>query len=205
MKTFFNQSGPIGISKFHSSNYLDLIRFITVVIIWGLLSTDILASQSDQRLDPLFNRLQTTLSEVEAQTIEITIWKIWIESDQDEVNRLMQAGTSAMEKRDYETALKVFDKVVAIAPNFAEGWNKRATVHYLRKDFAPSIKDIQRTLNLEPRHFGALSGLGLVFMEMERYDSALRAFKDALKVHPHLRGAKANVDAIRKHLGSVQI
>ena len=205
MKTFFKQSDPIGISKFHPSDYLDLIRFITVVILGYFLPTDILASQSDQRLDSLFNRLQTTVSKVEAQTIEITIWKIWIESDQDEVNRLMQAGISAMEKLDYGTALKVFDKVIAIAPNFAEGWNKRATVHYLRKDYAASIKDIQRTLNLEPRHFGALSGLGLVFMEMERYDSALRAFKDALKVHPHLRGAKANIDVIRKHLGNVQI
>ncbi|MBN4054203.1 hypothetical protein JYT87_00675 [Nitrospira defluvii] len=205
MKTFFKQSDPIGISKFHSSDDLDLIRFITVVVIWCLLPMDILASQSDQRLDPLFNRLQTTMSRVEAQTIEITIWKIWIESDQDEVNRLMQAGISAMEKLDYGTALKVFDKVIAIAPNFAEGWNKRATVHYLQKDFAASIKDIQRTLNLEPRHFVALSGLGLVFMEMEQFDSALRAFKDALKVHPHLRGAKANVDAIRKLLDNVQI
>lgn len=185
--------------------FFNPFRLITVVIVWGLLSTDLLASQSDQRLDPLFNRLQTTLSDVEAQTIENTIWKIWIENDHDEVNRLMQAGTSAMQKLDYETALKVFDKMVTIAPNFAEGWNKRATVQYLRKDFAASIEDIQHTLNLEPRHFGALSGLGLVFKEMERYDSALRAFKDALKVHPHLRGAKANVDAIRKHLGRVQI
>jgi len=196
---------PQGISKFHSSYHLDLICLITVVTIWGLLSTDILASQSDQRLDPLFNRLQTTLSEVEAQSIEMTIWKIWLESDQDKVNRLMISGISAMGKLDYATALKVFDEMVSIAPNFAEGWNKRATIYYLQKDFSASIKDIHRTLNLEPRHFGALSGLGLVFMEMEQYDSALRAFKDALKVNPHLRGAKANVDALHKLLGNVQI
>ncbi|MEO1860714.1 MAG: tetratricopeptide repeat protein [Verrucomicrobiales bacterium] len=176
-----------------------------MVILWGLLSTETLASQSDKRLDPLFKRLQATLSKVEAQSIEMTIWRIWVESDQDKVNNLMNSGIAAMGNLDYATALKVFDKMVAIAPHFAEGWNKRATIHYLQKDFAASIKDIKRTLNLEPRHFGALSGLGLVLMEMEQYDSALRAFKDALKVNPHLRGAKANVDALRKLLGNVQI
>lgn len=205
MTAFFNQSSPIGISKFYSSIYLTLIHFILMIIILGILSTDILASQSDQRLDSLFNRLQTTSDEVEAQKIEIKIWEIWIESDREEVNNLMQRGISAMGKLDYETALKIFDKVVAIAPDFAEGWNKRATVHYLRKDFAASIKDVQRTLKLEPRHFGALSGLGLIFMEMKQYDSALKAFNDALEINPHLRGVKANADAIRKFLGIIEI
>ena len=199
------QVKPIGISKFHLLSGFDFIRFFTVMILWGILSTDISASQFDPRLDALFNRLQTTESVLEARTIETTIWDIWKESEQDEVNRLMRFGTSAMDRLEYGRALKIFDQMVAIAPDFAEGWNKRATVHYLRKEFPASMQDIQRTLNLEPRHFGALSGLGLVYMKMERYDSALIAFKDAMKVHPHLRGAKANIDAIRKHLGGVQI
>ncbi len=205
MKTLMKQSKPIGTLKFHYSNGFDFIRIFITVIIGVLLSTDILASQSDPRLDALFSRLQTTLSVPEARKIESTIWKIWIESEQDEVNRLMQAGTSAIDQLDYGKALEVFNQMVAITPDFAEGWNKRATVHYLRKDFPSSILDIQRTLNLEPRHFGALSGLGLVYMALERYDSALIAFKDAMKIHPHLRGAQANIDAIRKHLSAVQI
>jgi tetratricopeptide (TPR) repeat protein len=96
--------------------------------------------------------------------------------------------------------IAIFDRVVTTLPDFAEGWNKRATVHYLNEDYTASVIDIERTLVLEPRHFGAISGMGLIFMARGDEAGALRAFEEVLKIHPHARGAKARVEELRKKL-----
>ena len=87
-------------------------------------------------------------------------------------------------------------------PDYAEGWNKRATVHYLKGDYSASVIDIERTLALEPRHFGAISGMGLIFMARGDEAGALKAFKEVLKIHPHARGAQFHVEELRKKLMS---
>ena len=90
--------------------------------------------------------------------------------------------------------------MVQIAPKFAEGWNKRATVHYLLQNYDESIEDIKSTLLLEPRHFGAISGLGLCYLAQKRYFEALQAYQDVLEVHPNLNGAKRNIQRIKNYL-----
>src|SRR5919106_44813 len=104
-----------------------------------------LADQQDRRLEDLFARLQTTTSRAEAQVAQQQIWQIWIEADDSLANRLMRNGIEAMAARRNSLALQYFDQLVEEAPDFAEGWNKRATVHYLMDDYAASVLDIERT------------------------------------------------------------
>ena len=163
------------------------------------------ADQTDPRLEQLFAQLKTTDDPGQAHGIERVIWQIWIESDDGAVRLLMEDGVEAMARRDYRAALAKFDQMVAIAPDFAEGWNKRATVHYLVGNYGESLSDIEKTLALEPRHFGALSGRGLVYVALEEEELALESFEAALKVHPLLPGARLNAAALRKRLEDREI
>lgn len=166
----------------------------------ALWSSGARADQTDPRLDPLFARLQVTRSPAEADAIERRIWEIWSESDDLRIGLLMQEGVAAMAQRLYRRALERFDRMIEAAPDFAEGWNKRATVHYLMGDFRASVLDIRRTLDLEPRHFGALSGLGLIYDALEAPAAALRSFEAALAINPHLDGTRRRVEALRRAL-----
>ena len=167
----------------------------------GLLAASIAAAdQNDPRLDPLFDALQGASDAESAQPVERAIWQIWLVSDNNAVNILMRNGMRAMERRDYRAALRDFDQIVKIAPDFAEGWNKRATVNYLIGQYEDSLADIGATLKLEPRHFGALSGRGLVLVELDRTKEALDAFEAALRVYPQMPGARSNAEALRKIL-----
>ncbi|KGM44350.1 hypothetical protein JY97_01365 [Alkalispirochaeta odontotermitis] len=158
------------------------------------------ADQSDEQLDGLFDRLRSTADPMEARILEIQIWRIWTDTGRDDMNVLMTQGTQAMARGRLQEAIAIFDEVVITLPNFAEGWNKRATAHYLSKDYTASVTDIERTLALEPRHFGAISGMGLIFMARGDETGALHAFEEVLKIHPHASGAKARVEELRKRL-----
>lgn len=158
------------------------------------------ADQSDARLEALFERLRTTAEPLEAQTIEVQIWRIWTDSGRDDVNALLADGTRAMAQGRLKEAIAIFDRVVATLPDFAEGWNKRATAHYLYENYTDSVIDIESTLALEPRHFGAISGMGLIFMARGDEAGALGAFEEVLKIHPHARGAQAYVEQLREKL-----
>jgi tetratricopeptide (TPR) repeat protein len=155
-----------------------------------------LADQTDRRLDRLFDRLRQTDDRAEATIIQNRIWQLWFESDSEDVDLLMRAGEIAMNHGRHKEALRAFDRVVELAPEFAEGWNRRATLHYLMGNYDASVADVERTLALEPRHFGALSGLGLINMRLGYTDQAVRAFRKALEVNPHLPGAKANIEQL---------
>jgi tetratricopeptide (TPR) repeat protein len=156
------------------------------------------ADQDDPRLPALFARLKTVQSDGEARAIETLVWQIWSVSADDEVNTLMLRGLRAMSDGDPKQALPVFDALVRRSPNFAEGWNKRATIYFLLGDFESSVSDIERTLQLEPHHFGALSGLGQIYLALDRDEAALKAFEAALAIDPHLIGVKAAVEGIKK-------
>ena len=117
----------------------------------------------------------------------------------------MEAGSLAMAGQKLEIALKAFNRIIELAPNFAEGWNKRATLYYLMGNYPASLADIKRTLELEPRHFGALSGLGLVNVELAHDEAALAAFERALAVDPHLDSANKNAEALRERIKQRQI
>ena len=156
------------------------------------------ADQNDARLDGLFERLQETSDPADAANLQNSIWKIWIEADDATSSDLMQRGMGAMADGDHETALDAFDNLVDQAPNFAEAWNKRATVNYLMGRLDESVSDIQQTLELEPRHFGALSGLSLIYDAIERPEAALRSLEAALAINPHLHGSSDRIDYLRE-------
>jgi tetratricopeptide (TPR) repeat protein len=164
-----------------------------------------LADQTDPRLDQLFAELKTTPDGPDARGLETQIWSIWMRSGDEEVNRLLEAGDLAMQASQYDAALAAFNKVVEKAPDFAEGWNKRATLFYLMGNYPASLADIARTLKLEPRHFGALSGLGLVEVQLDRLEEALAAFEKALAIDPHLDSARSNAEQLRQQIQQRQI
>ncbi|MGF1611465.1 MAG: tetratricopeptide repeat protein [Kiloniellales bacterium] len=163
------------------------------------------ADQNDARLFGLFNQLQGATGRAEATATEAAIWHIWIEHDDRAVHLLMQKGIAAMNRGDRRGAFRDFDQIVQIAPDFAEGWNKRATVRYLLGQYEESLDDIERTLALEPRHFGALSGRGLVYVALDDLPQALQSFEAALAVNPHMPGVRSNAEAIRKVLKDREI
>lgn len=155
------------------------------------------ADQDDPRLEALFSELAVTDRADRAQALEARIWQIWVRPPAGSgVDEAMQRGLRFMELGQGFDAMRAFDAVVAGAPGFAEGWNKRATVRYALGDIDGSVADIRRTLALEPRHFGALSGLGLCRLAQDRPAEALEAFEAALKINPHLAGLE-NIEALR--------
>lgn len=159
------------------------------------------ADQTDPRLPELFARLAAAEDGATARILEQRIWAIWTETDDPESTALLEQGSVAMANRNWPEAQRAFDALVAQAPGFAEGWNKRATLYWLMGDHAASVRDIRRTLALEPRHFGALSGLGLIFMAADRPEAAIAAFEAALRVHPFLPGARDRIELLRRRRG----
>ncbi len=158
------------------------------------------ADQTDERLDALFEVLKTAGDREAARAVEAEIWRIWIESDRREIDALMIEGVVAMTNQRIEDAITIFGQITESAPEFAEVWNKRATAYYLNDDYVASVRDIQRTLALEPRHFGAISGVGLIFLARGDEAGALAAFESVLAIHPHSRGARERVEQLRKLL-----
>ena len=163
------------------------------------------ADQNDPRLGLLFDRLLEAPDPGAAQEVAAGIWQIWFETDDAAVRILMKDAAGAMGRGDARTAMRAYDQVVAIAPGFAEGWNMRATLNYMIGAYESSLADIEKTLMLEPRHFGALSGRGLVYTELKDWELALHAFEQALKVHPRMPGARISAEAIRQTLENREI
>ncbi len=159
------------------------------------------ADQNDPRLDELFAVLQTSNDPGALSTAHDEIWQRWISNDDEELFALMQQGVGLMNSRRLREALVVFDDLVDIAPDYAEAWNKRATVHFLLGNLADSIADVDVTLDLEPRHFGALSGLGQIELARGDPEAALSAFEAAVQVHPHLPGTRDLIERLRRSLG----
>ena len=158
------------------------------------------AEQRDPRLDELFQRLAQTGNASEAQAIETAIWEIWVQHPDERSQRYMTAGIRQMSDGQLHEALITFGRLIEMAPGFAEAWNKRATIGYLLNDYDASARDIAETLKLEPRHFGALSGLGLVNVALGRAQAAIHAFEMALAHHPHLAGARHNIEMLKETL-----
>lgn len=140
------------------------------------------------KLDGLFDRLKTA-SVAESGRIETEIWIEWSKSGSPALDLLLQRGRDAMAIGDNALAVDHFTAIIDQAPEFAEGWNARATAFYQEGEFGPSLSDIARVLQLNPRHFGAMSGLAAILEDAGKPDRALEAYKAALAIHPHLEGA----------------
>ncbi len=160
-----------------------------------------LADQNDPRLDHLFARLGATTDAAEGARLGKEIVDIWRQSGRQEIDFLMADAQRFLKRREFYPAYARFERVVALAPDFAEGWNKRAHVLHLMGNFTASISDIQRALDLEPRHFLALAGLGLNYLRLESNRLALDAFERALRVNPHLAGTRRKAVELRAMVG----
>ena len=137
-------------------------------------------------LDFLFGALKAAPDATAAKAIEDRIWAVWIVSPSDTANLLMTRVKTAVETKDLALAVQLLDAIIAIRPDYVEAWNRRATINYMRKDFERSLADIRQILAREPRHFGALAGLGLILQELGDDKRALEIYRRALAVHPHL-------------------
>ncbi|HET7021031.1 MAG TPA: tetratricopeptide repeat protein [Xanthobacteraceae bacterium] len=139
-----------------------------------------------QNLDRLFAALKAAPDDESAKYIENRIWAIWLASSSDTANLLMGRAKTATDGNDFDLAIRLLNAIIDIRPDFTEAWNRRATVYYTKKDFGRALADIREVLAREPRHFGALSGLGIILQEMGDEKHALDAFRRALAIHPHL-------------------
>jgi tetratricopeptide (TPR) repeat protein len=140
-----------------------------------------------RNLDFLFEALKVAPDDTSAKHIEERIWALWVISNSDTANLLMTRVKTAVEAQDLDLAIKLLDTVIELKPDYIEGWNRRATLYYMKKDFSRSLADIRQVLTREPRHFGALSGLGLILQEFGDDKRALDAFRKALEIHPRLQ------------------
>ena len=148
------------------------------------------------KLDDLFSRLQATANTEEARRIEQEIWIEWSKSGSAAMDLLLERGRRALDEGQTQLAVEHFTALTDHAPDFAEGWNARATAYYMAGEFGPSIADIGHVLTLNPRHFGALSGLAMILEESGKPEKALEVYKAALAIHPHLQGATEAVERL---------
>jgi tetratricopeptide (TPR) repeat protein len=137
-------------------------------------------------LDFLFGALKAAPDEASAKHVEARIWALWMQTPSDTAALLMMRAKAAMDAQKMDIALKLLDAVVKLRPDYVEGWNRRATLYYLQNDYAHSLADIEQVLVREPRHFGALAGLGMIMQDLGDEKRALDAFRKALAVNPHL-------------------
>jgi len=155
-----------------------------ILLAAGLVVLPPAAAAQTEELDPLFETLASPDLE-DWQSVEDEIIRHWSRSGSSAMDLLLQRGTEAMEAGDFDTALEHLTALTDHAPDFAEGWNTRATVLFQKERYGLAIEDIKRTLALNPRHFGALSGLGIIMEELGEDEIALGAFRAAVSIHPH--------------------
>ena len=155
------------------------------------------ADQNDPELDGLFAKLKGATTTQQVGKVETRIWELWFSSGSEEIDAMFRHGSMALGTGRLGQALSIFEALVELRPDMSETWNRRATVRYLMGDFEGSISDIAETLSREPRHFGALSGLGLCQLQLGNKADALEAFKRALVHHPHMPSAKMYVERLR--------
>ena len=143
--------------------------------------------QRGQDLDFLFGALKAAPDPEAAKAVEGRIWAVWLVSKSDTTNLLMTRVRAAVDSKNLDLAVQLLDKIVLLRPDYVEGWNRRATIRYMQKDYTRSIEDIRQVLAREPRHFGALSGLGMILQELGDDKRALEVFRKAVDINPHLQ------------------
>ena len=173
--------------EIYPKNYLNMkvifkILFVTISLLFA--SKIALADQNDPRLNNLFKKLNETENQDEIRDLISDIWNIWYEVDDPKVIEYFEKGIQAMNLRNYPLAIRFFNNLIDEDPNFAEGWNKRATVHFMMGNFDQSMQDIIKTLELEPRHFGALDGMGLIFIHQGQFQQAIDVYDKMLEIFP---------------------
>ena len=159
-------------------------KLLSIIIFLFLSTTSAKSDQNDPRLNNLFKKLNETENQEEISDLIKNIWDIWYEVDDPKVIEYFEKGIQAMNLRNYPLAIRFFNNLIEEDPNFAEGWNKRATVHFMMGNFDQSMQDIIKTLELEPRHFGALDGMGLIFIHQGQFQQAIDVYDKMLEIFP---------------------
>ena len=149
-----------------------------------------------KNLDFLFGALKAAPDEVSAKHVEARIWAIWIQTPSDTASLLMTRAKTAVDAKKIDVAIKLLDSVIKLRPDYIEAWNRRATLYYMQNDYGRSLADIREVLIREPRHFGALAGLGMIMQEVGDEKRALEAYRKALAVNPHLEKIPEQVKAL---------
>jgi tetratricopeptide (TPR) repeat protein len=149
-----------------------------------------------KNLDFLFGALKAAPDEASAKHVEARIWAIWIQTPSDTASLLMTRAKTAVDAQKIEIAIKLLDSVIKLRPDYIEAWNRRATLYYMQNDYGRSLADIREVLIREPRHFGALAGLGMIMQEVGDEKRALEAYRKALAVNPHLEKIPDQVKAL---------
>jgi tetratricopeptide (TPR) repeat protein len=188
----------------HPGNFVRLVAAIALLaasLVQVYAQSDGDAAARTQRLDGLFAVLKTAKDQDEGDAVVADIWKIWLQSGSADTDARMEHATKLMAHGLLQPALGALDEIIAAAPKWAEAWNKRATVFFLLGEYDRSLSDIDRVLALEPRHFGALAGIGMIRMEKGDLREALAAFRRALAVNPFLKERLGLIPALEKQLG----
>jgi len=178
-------------------------KFISILILSFLFFSNVNAEDRKSELDKLFAELKNTKNLSSAQIVENKIQKIWSIHPSDDrrgfrLTELLNQGSVLINRRELSKAYDLFTKIIATEPNWSEAWNKRATVLYLMNQYQSSLDDIKITLALEPRHFGALSGQALNYIELKEYEKAIQSYKIAQKIYPLLDSAKKMIPELKK-------
>ena len=179
---FENYSSELLVLKRYLMRKVKIIKFIFIVFF--LFSNLSYADQKDGRLNNLFDQLFLSNNNMEASLILSKIWDIWAIAESEKTQIIFNDANQLMERGKFDNAIDLFSKVIDESPDFAEGWNKRATVYFLIGDLNKSISDIEETLSLEPRHFGALDGLAEIYLLKDDLLSAAATYKKILEIIP---------------------
>lgn len=154
-----------------------------------------------EQLDELFATLAAAENREAARAAEHGILKLWLESGSDTVDLLMNRALEATDEEDYPLALDFLDRIITLEPGYVEGWNQRATIHFLNDDYAKAVADLEQVLAIEPRHFGALAGLGTMLRELGHEQLALDAYRQALALDPVMSEVQKAIDELEAESG----
>ena len=178
------------------------MKKISIIFLFFIFSTSLFADDNHQKeIDRLFIQLKSAIDFENSKKIEDKIWNLWITHPSKKgLTKLLADGSSAMMDNKLETAYDKFTEVIELDPNWAEAWNKRATVLYLMGKYELSQVDIDKVLQLEKRHFGALSGQGLVQTALKNYQKAIDSYIEAHKVHPFMKSPMIMIEKLQIEL-----
>ena len=175
------------------------MKKISFIFIFFLFSSSLLADDNKKEIDKLFVQLKSALNFENSKKIEDKIWDLWTtHPTKNNLTKLLADGSSAMMDNKLDAAYDKFSEVIKLDPNWAEAWNKRATVFYLMGKYQDSQNDIDKVLKLEKRHFGALSGQGLVQIKLKNYEKALKSYEKVKEIYPSMRSPQIMIPQIKE-------
>jgi len=182
---------------------MSFVRSCLAALLGVMLGANVMAQNagSGTMLDTLFAKLQSATDPVAIQSLEAAIWEQWTMVPDPKQREMMLRGMAEMQQQQFTTSAETYTRLIEIAPELSEAWNKRATVHWLMGNFKASLADICETVKREPRHFGAYSGLGMIRAEMGENARAVAAFELARKWNPHIAGIDAEIERLKAMVG----